>query len=65
MKILKNHSKPGIPHYLVLIWNHAKPGTIQIETVLNGDSLYFCHVLSYNETKIFYALTQTLIVNLL
>ena len=62
---MKNRTKPGIPHYLVLVWNCTKPGTAQIETVLNGDPLYFCHVLSYNETKMFYALTQTLIVNLL
>ena len=44
MKILKNRTKLGIPHCLVLVWNCTKPGTAQIETVLNGDPLYFCHV---------------------
>ena len=40
MRILKNRTKLGIPHYLVLIWNRTKPGTALIETVLNGDPQY-------------------------
>jgi hypothetical protein len=36
MRILKNRTKPGIPYYLVLIWNRTNPGTTVIETVLTG-----------------------------
>ena len=42
MRIMENRTKPGIPHYLVLIWNSTKPGTALNETVLNGDPLYYC-----------------------
>ena len=36
----KNRTKPGNPYYLVLFANRTKPGTVLIETVLSGESLY-------------------------
>ena len=38
---------PTVPlnDYLVLIWNHTKPGTALIETVLTGDPLYILPVI--------------------
>ena len=41
MRIMKNRTKPGIPYYLVLIWNRTKPGTALIKTILTGDLLYY------------------------
>ena len=41
MRIMKNRTKPGIPYYLVLIWNCTKPGTALIKTILTGDLLYY------------------------
>ena len=38
--ISKNHTKPGNPYYLVLFVNRTKLGTVLIETVLSGESLY-------------------------
>ena len=37
----KNRTKWGNPYYLVLFVNRTKPGTILIETVLSGESLYY------------------------
>ena len=39
--ISKNRTKWGNPYYLVLFVNRTKPGTILIETVLSGESLYY------------------------
>ena len=39
-KFLKNRTKLGNSYYLVLFVNRTKPGTVLIETVLSGESLY-------------------------